>query len=68
MAEKTVVTLVQNAAGQTVAVKIGGSEAIPVLLAGPIVAPGQMNCSITIANVEFAYETADAAPAASPTA
>ncbi|OHV17759.1 hypothetical protein BK022_03635 [Methylorubrum extorquens] len=64
MAEKTRATLVQNPAGQVVAVRIGDAE-IPVMHAGPVVGPGQTNLVMTLANVEFDYAQAEPdAPAA----
>lgn len=57
MPEKTRVTLVQNPAGQVVAVRIGETE-IPVMHAGPAVGPGQTNLVMTLANVEVDYAQA----------
>lgn len=63
MAEETKVTLIQNTAGQTVAVRVNDREAIPVLHAGPLIGPGPMTFTLTIADVDLAYEMAGAAPA-----
>ncbi|MBA9070704.1 hypothetical protein FHR71_004474 [Methylobacterium sp. RAS18] len=54
MAENMRAILVQNPAGQVVAVRIGEAE-IPVMHAGPVVGPGQTNLVMTLANVEFNY-------------
>jgi hypothetical protein len=62
MAEKTKVTLVQNATNQVVAVRIGDVE-IPVVRAGPVIGAGQTDLTLTIGNVEIDYAKADA-PAA----
>lgn len=58
MAEKMRATLVQNPAGQVVAVRIGDAE-ISVMHAGPVVGPGQTNLVITLANVEIDYAQAE---------
>ena len=55
MAEKTNITVVQNASGQPVAVKIGEAR-VPVTVAAPIMLPGRTGFTLTIADVEIAYE------------
>ncbi|MFE1601642.1 hypothetical protein [Methylobacterium sp. ID0610] len=56
MAEKNPVTLIQNANGQVVAVKMGGGAAVPVMIAGPQFSAGQINLTLTVPNVDFSYE------------
>lgn len=58
MAEKMRATLMQNPAGQVVAVRVGEAE-IPVMHAGPVVGPGQTNLVMTLANVEIDYAQAE---------
>ncbi|MFH6783612.1 MULTISPECIES: hypothetical protein [Methylobacterium] len=55
---KTPVTLIQNAAGAVVAVRIGGSDPIAVQHAGPVVGIGVMNLALTVADVDISYEAA----------
>lgn len=55
---KTPVTLIQNPAGQIVAVRIGESGPIAVQHAGPAVGVGQMNLVVQIADVDISYEAA----------
>ncbi len=58
MAEKTKrtkVTMIQGADGQTRRVRVGDAE-FPVLVASPIPGAGQMNFTLTLGDVDVAFE------------
>jgi hypothetical protein len=57
MAEKTKITMIQSADGQTRKVRINGVE-IDVMHCGPAVGVGKMSFVMNIEDVEIAYEKA----------
>lgn len=55
MDTRTAVTLIQDTSGNVIRIRVGDQE-VPVMHAGPVVGPGQMNLVLTIKNVDLRYE------------
>lgn len=62
-AVRTLVTMIQDAQGITRRVRIGDTV-IPVIMGAPIPGLGQMNFTMTIGDIDYAFERDTDAPTA----